>query len=120
MFEQLREREEGFTLIELLIAITIMGVVMSGLATAFVTTVRGTNADKAAAILKTQTATSKIVARNLATAAPTVTVGANTVDMTLASFKTGYTFKFSGTTRTPGTWLTFIVGTPSPATATAG
>jgi prepilin-type N-terminal cleavage/methylation domain-containing protein len=217
MFEQLREREEGFTLIELLIAITIMGVVISGLATAFVTTLRGTkdlhnrfiesqdaqllatyfpsdvqsanptmidtsaspadecngvtganivrmrwtqsdgatltafsasyrltttadggvltrwfctgtgsatgpgtDADKAAAILKTLTATSKVVARNLATTAPTVTVGANTVDMTLASFKTGYTFKFSGTTRTPGTWLTFIVGAPSPATATAG
>lgn len=217
MMNRLRERDEGFTLVELLIAIMILGIVTSGLATAFTTTIRGTkdlherflesqdaqllaiyfpsdvqsanpttinssaspsdecngmdgtnvvrmrwtqrdaatltafsasyrltstadggvltrwfctgtgsasgpgtDADKADAILKTLTATSKVVARHLATALPAVNVSANSVDMTLASFKTGYTFKVSGTARTPGAWLAFEVLTPSPATATAG
>src|ERR1044071_10493789 len=42
MFKQIREREDGFTLIELVIAIAILGIVTSGLATAFITTIRGT------------------------------------------------------------------------------
>jgi prepilin-type N-terminal cleavage/methylation domain-containing protein len=216
MIKQLRQRDEGFTLIELLMAITISGIIMSALATGFVSMVRGTkdlherflesqdaqqlatyfpadvqsanpmmivdtstspagecggitgthvvrmrwlqidgatmtafsasyrlastasgseltrwfcsgpgsalgagtDAEKAAAILAPLTATPKVVARNLAAALPAVSVGATSVDMTLASFKTGYSYKFSGTMRTPGSWLALAV--TGPASATAG
>src|SRR5437763_13707933 len=37
-----RHEEGGFTLIELLIAITVSGLILSALTTAFITTIRGT------------------------------------------------------------------------------
>jgi prepilin-type N-terminal cleavage/methylation domain-containing protein len=42
MHERINEREAGFTLVELLIAITVSGIIISGLSTAFIVAMKGT------------------------------------------------------------------------------